>query len=209
MSRRRAGRRRARRRHRAARHRPRPRPRAPRASLLDGDGGRHGDAATVEEEARELREARVAARDEDASAAIRPARRPARGATSSVVGERRPGDTVTLREPAPLAFAGAQLDDLARAAAACGAERPHGLVDLQHDELRVEEDDVDREAHERRVDRERRPQRDALVRRRASCVRGGPRMRAPPWCRQTATRSQTMRPSSRRSVSLRTPAGHG
>ena len=72
---------------------------------------------------------------------------------SSVDARRRPGDAVAEREAAPLALAGAELDDLARAPARGRPERREGGDDLHDDLVGVEEDDVDREPHERRVDR--------------------------------------------------------
>ena len=49
-------------------------------------------------------------------------------------------------------LAGRQLDDLARTAARHRAPRPDLVLDLDDDLIRVEEDGVDREAHERGVD---------------------------------------------------------
>ena len=78
---------------------------------------------------------------------------------------RSPGDPVAQRETAALALARAQLHDLAGSATRRGAERPEVGDDLDHDLVGVEEDDVDREPHERRVDRPRRAEEDALARR--------------------------------------------
>ena len=72
--------------------------------------------------------------------------------------------TMTERETATLALAGAQLHDLAGAPARCGAERPEVWNDLDHDLVGVEKDDVDREPHEGRVDRPRGAEKDALAR---------------------------------------------
>ena len=65
---------------------------------------------------------------------------------------RRPGDAVADLEPAPPALARRQLDDLARAAARHRAPRADLVLDPDHDLIGVEEDGVDREAHERGVD---------------------------------------------------------
>ena len=125
------------------------------------------EIAPLEEEARELDEPRVAARDEDAAARlVRVVPERARVVVGARVrgAPRRPGDAVADLEAAPVALAGGELDDLARSAAGRGAPRPHLLLDRDHDLIRVEEDDVDREAHEVRVDRERGAEDHALAR---------------------------------------------
>ena len=75
---------------------------------------------------------------------------------------RRPGDPVADLEPAALALAGGELDDLAGATAGGGLERAQRRLDPDHDLLVVDEDDVDREPHEGRVDRPGGPEHDAL-----------------------------------------------
>ena len=82
----------------------------------------HADPLPVEEEPDELEVALVAAREDDGAAAL--ALEVRDGHRCGLVGgPRGPGDPVAEREPAPLALAGAELDDLARAAARGGLER--------------------------------------------------------------------------------------
>ena len=65
---------------------------------------------------------------------------------------RGPRDAVADLESAAASLAGRQLDDLTRAATRNRAPRPDLVLDLDDDLIGVEEDGVDREAHERRVD---------------------------------------------------------
>ena len=76
---------------------------------------------------------------------------------------RGPRDAVADLESAPAALAGRQLDDLARAAARHRPPRPDLVLDPDDDLVGVEEDGVDREAHERGVDAPAGPQHHALA----------------------------------------------
>src|SRR5436190_892185 len=72
-------------------------------------------------------------------------------------------DAVAHLQPAASGFAGGELHDGAPLTCTCRPPRPHVLRDLFHAVLAVEEDDVDRKAHERRVHRRRRPQEQPFV----------------------------------------------
>ena len=116
--------------------------------------GCHVEPAAVQQEPCHLDEALVAARDEDVPLRIgleRAVRRP----TLCFAGRapRSPGDAVADLEPAPLALAGGELDDLAGAAARCRLERAQRVLDPHHDLLVIDEHDIDRKSHERGVDR--------------------------------------------------------
>src|SRR5262249_6048347 len=76
---------------------------------------------------------------------------------------RRPGDAVAHGESPLRTLAGSELDHLTCPAAGRRSEGTDGRVDPEDDEVVVEEDNIDREAHERGVDRPCRPQRDAFA----------------------------------------------
>ena len=79
----------------------------------------------------------------------------------------RAGAEATRRSPtcdaAALALARGELDDGLRAAPARPLATAQRRLDPDHDLLAVEEDDVDREAHEERVNRPRRAEEDSLA----------------------------------------------
>ncbi len=115
------------------------------------------ELSSLEEKACQLEEARIAARDEDARPGLRSVF-PCRACrVSADVGgaPRRPSDPVANLETAPVAFAGCELDDLPGAPEGRGAPWPEVALDRDDDLIRVEKDDVDREMHEMRVNRER------------------------------------------------------
>ena len=76
---------------------------------------------------------------------------------------RRPGDAIAHLEPSPVAFARCELDDFPRTAERGRSPGPEVALDGDDDLIRVQEDDVDREVHEVRVDRERRAEHHALA----------------------------------------------
>ena len=124
------------------------------------------EVASSEKEAGEAEEARIAARDEDACArlVVVTVERHAAPVVSGVRGApRRPGHAVADLEPAPARLARGQFDHLAGAAAGDRAPRPDLVLDLDHDLVGVQEDGVDREAHERGVDAPARPEDHALT----------------------------------------------
>ena len=88
-----------------------------------------------------------------------------------------------------------ELDDRLRAAAAGRLPRRERRLDPDDDLVAVEEDDVDREAHEERVHRAGRPEQDPLVRRQLARPRR-PRIRRSGRA-ATSRCSQTTRPSAR------------
>ena len=111
------------------------------------------DSLPVEQEPDELEVALVAAREHDGAPTLR-LELHTDGALGRLVGRTsRPGHAVAERQSPALALAGPELDDLAGAPAGSRLERRQVWDDLDHDLIGVEEDDVDREAHERRVDR--------------------------------------------------------
>src|SRR5262245_11276949 len=113
------------------------------------------EVAAAEQEPCEPEEAWVAARDEHAGAGLvvlvverdrSLVRARVGGAT------RRPGDAVADLQAASPTLTRSEFDDLARAAARDGPPGSDLVLDPDHDLVGVEEDGVDREAHERGVD---------------------------------------------------------
>jgi hypothetical protein len=124
------------------------------------------EAATLEEEARKFHEARVAARNEDACTrlwCVLP-HRPGRVRTRVRHAPRRPRHPVADLETSPVALTRRKLHHLTRPPAGRGPPWPHISLDRDHDLVRVEEHDIDREVHEVRVNRKRRAQHHALSR---------------------------------------------
>ena len=108
-----------------------------------------------EQEAGEPQETRIAARDEDPRARLVElvVERPVR-ALDACVGRaaRCPRDAVADLEAAAPALSGSHLDHLARTATRHRPPRADLVLDANDDLIGVEEDRVDREAHERGVD---------------------------------------------------------
>ncbi len=126
----------------------------------------HLEIATAEQESRQAKETRVATRDENASARLVVLLLELSGSAldARVRGAaRRPRHAVADLETAAPALAGGHLDDLPRAATRHGSPRADLVLDPDDDLVGVEEDGVDREAHERRVDAPARPQHHALA----------------------------------------------
>ena len=122
-------------------------------------------AACVEQEPHQLHEACITACDQDVAGELLPRMLSVDGAGASPVGrlEGGPGYPVAHGKPSPLAFPRPELNHLARAAAGGRMKRTHARRDLLHRKVVIEEDHVDRELHERGVDRERRTQDATLV----------------------------------------------
>src|SRR5262245_3822693 len=102
------------------------------------------ELAPLEQEARELYEARIAARDEDARARLRLVVPSVAGRIRASVRDATgcPRDPVSDLEAAAVALARGKLDDLPCSATRRGSPGPEIPLDRDHDLVRVEEDDV-------------------------------------------------------------------
>src|SRR6266511_2964093 len=92
----------------------------------------------------------------------------------------RKSELVARPDPARARLACAQFERAARAAAAGEAPRAKPRYDLPHDAVAIDEDDVDREAHEERVDCRRRPDQQPLPRSERLAPEQAPKPRARP-----------------------------
>src|SRR5438874_12967198 len=100
-----------------------------------------------------------ASRRSERASRVRRRRRPREGPTSS----RQRQKTVADAQAPPLALARRQLEDRLRAPPARGSPGRQPRDDLEDLEVRIEEDGVDRKAHERRVHGRGGTEEDALT----------------------------------------------
>ena len=126
------------------------------------------EVAPAEQEAREPEEAGVAARDEHACPRLVVLVVERIGAGAALRARvrraaRRPRDAVAHLETATTRLSGGELDDLARSAARDRAPGADVVLDLDDHLVGVEEDRVDRKAHERGVDAPAGPEHHAFA----------------------------------------------
>ena len=124
------------------------------------------EVTPAEQEPGQPQEAGIAARHEDAGARLVAAAVVRHGAAVDArVGgaPRGPGHAVADLQTASSTLARRKLDDLARATGGDRAPGPDLVLDLDDDLVGVEEDRVDRKAHERGMDAPARPQHHALA----------------------------------------------
>ena len=126
-----------------------------------------GEAVARQQELRQPQELLVATGEQHADRPCRRGclgRRPrSRGGGPAVDASSRPGQPIAGLEPAAFRLARGQFDDVACSAADGRTEGLEVLDDLDDDLIGVDESDVDREEHERRMDRPSRAQDDSVA----------------------------------------------